>query len=206
MPAGIKAWAEAALRPARILIFMDSSAHQLALLGFAVATIALVRRSARRRGRAVHVHPSLPRPKVGVGIVLQDPRTDRIVMGRRIGSHGAGTWHWPGGHLEGGESPQETAARELLEETGIAIPASSVRVLGFTNDVFAAEGKHYVTIECHAWWDGKHQPRTMEPDKCRGWVWKTWQQARELRPLFLPARNFMAQAGFVPPSGAQHFQ
>lgn len=34
----------------------------------------------------------------------------------------AGQWSLPGGHPEEGESPEETIARELLEETGLRIP------------------------------------------------------------------------------------
>jgi adenylate kinase len=138
---------------------------------------------------------------VGVGIILQDPLTDKIVVGIRAGSHGSGTWHWPGGHLEMGETPQETAARELLEETGICIAPANVRVLGFTNDLHRAEGKHYITITCYAEWDGLAQPRTMEASKCLGWHWKNWEEVRGLQPLFLPAANFMAQPSFSPPEG-----
>lgn len=50
----------------------------------------------------------------------------------------------PGGHLEFGESWEECARREILEETGLAV--RDVRFLTATNDVFAAEKKHYVTI------------------------------------------------------------
>jgi ADP-ribose pyrophosphatase YjhB (NUDIX family) len=55
----------------------------------------------------------------------------------------------PGGHLEHGESWEECARREILEETGLVV--RDVRFLTATNDVFAAEGKHYVTIfmTCH---------------------------------------------------------
>lgn len=35
--------------------------------------------------------------------------------------HGAGHWGFPKGHPEKGESPKETAIRELKEETGLSI-------------------------------------------------------------------------------------
>tara|TARA_R110002003_G_scaffold132_11_gene12448 strand:- start:12949 stop:13290 length:342 start_codon:yes stop_codon:yes gene_type:complete len=56
----------------------------------------------------------------------------------------AGTLQCPGGHLEHGESFATTAAREVLEETGLEI--GEIAFLTATNDVFAGEGKHYVTV------------------------------------------------------------
>ncbi|MCK9486684.1 MAG: NUDIX domain-containing protein [Dehalococcoidia bacterium] len=44
----------------------------------------------------------------------------RILLGLRSqGRDGAGRWALPSGHMEPGETPAETAARELLEETGV---------------------------------------------------------------------------------------
>ena len=82
------------------------------------------------------------RPKVGVGVIIHD-NAGNIVMGTRTGSHGAGTLQCPGGHLEYSESFAETAAREVLEETGLEV--GNIKFLTATNDVFG-EGKHYVTI------------------------------------------------------------
>lgn len=35
--------------------------------------------------------------------------------------HHAGHWTFPKGHADRGESPQQTAERELREETGLAV-------------------------------------------------------------------------------------
>lgn len=46
-------------------------------------------------------------------------RGDRILVARRQpGVHLAGTWEFPGGRVEPGESPEDAARRELAEETG----------------------------------------------------------------------------------------
>ncbi|KAF2636762.1 hypothetical protein P280DRAFT_434329 [Massarina eburnea CBS 473.64] len=128
------------------------------------------------------------RPKIGVGVVIHDG-AGNIVMGERIGSHGAGTLHCPGGHLEHGESWAECAQREVREETGLEV--GDVRFLVATNDVFPAEGgaeggvgKHYVTIFVTAVVKGEDKvPRAMEPDKCARWDWvpwsSMWQWSRE---------------------------
>lgn len=114
-------------------------------------------------------------------------RGERVLLGFRVGSHGAGSWQFPGGHLEHGEAPEDCAARELLEETGM-----SARVRGrgpYTNDVFEEKGRHYVTLFVLLdWVEG--EPRVTEPDKCREWRWFAWD--RLPAPLFLPIRNLVA--------------
>lgn len=54
-----------------------------------------------------------------------------------------GTLQCPGGHLEYGESFEECARREVLEETGLEV--GNIQFRTATNDVFG-EGKHYVTV------------------------------------------------------------
>ncbi|MEO7108781.1 MAG: NUDIX domain-containing protein [Rhodoferax sp.] len=38
---------------------------------------------------------------VGIGVIIV--RHGLVLLGQRIGSHGAGTWALPGGHLEFGD-------------------------------------------------------------------------------------------------------
>ena len=61
----------------------------------------------------------MPAPQVGVGVLIL--RDGKVLLGRRKGSHGAGCWSAPGGHLEFGETLEDCAAREVLEETGLKI-------------------------------------------------------------------------------------
>lgn len=84
----------------------------------------------------------MDRPRVGVGVVIR--RDGDILLIRRRNVHGSGTWSTPGGHLDAGESPDACAAREVQEETGVEV--ANVRFLGVTNDVFDAEGRHYITV------------------------------------------------------------
>ena len=81
----------------------------------------------------------MPAPQVGVGVLIL--RDGKVLLGRRKGSHGAGCWSAPGGHLEFGEAVEDCALREALEETGLAL--SELRHGPFSNDVF--EGRHYLT-------------------------------------------------------------
>jgi 8-oxo-dGTP diphosphatase len=82
------------------------------------------------------------RPQVGIGVIVTNE--GRVLLLKRKGSHGEGTWAPPGGHLEYGESIEECARRETLEETGVVI--GNVRFLALTNDVMESERKHYLTV------------------------------------------------------------
>ena len=58
--------------------------------------------------------------RVGVGVLVTRGGSE-VLVGQRRGSHGAGDWALPGGHLEVGETWEACAARELEEETGIRL-------------------------------------------------------------------------------------
>ncbi|NRB70207.1 MAG: NUDIX domain-containing protein [Vibrio sp.] len=127
--------------------------------------------------------------EVRVGVAAVILREGRVLLGERIGSHGAHTWATPGGHLELGESIEECAKRETLEETGLSV--DSFTKLGFTNDIFEKEGKHYVTLFVVASCSSG-EPEVMEPDKCKQWQWFELDQLPE--PLFLPLTNLMKES------------
>src|SRR5271165_115395 len=88
------------------------------------------------------VDMTVNRPQVGVAIIVEVD--GKVLVLKRKGSHGEGTWAPPGGHLEFGESIEECAIRETLEETGLAI--GNVQFLAITNDIFWSEQKHYLTV------------------------------------------------------------
>lgn len=131
-----------------------------------------------------------PAPRVGIGVIVQ--RGDRILIGKRLGAHGAGHWALPGGHLEFGESVEQCAARELLEETGLVVEAFARGP--YTSTVFPDQGHHYITLFMLARWvDGEAQ--RLEPDRCEGWHWFAWRDLPQ--PLFAPLHSLVA-SGFVP--------
>ena len=133
---------------------------------------------------------SARRPQIGVGVLVF--RNGQLLLGQRRGSHGAGTWAPPGGHLEFGESVEICARREVLEETGLHVQA--VRPGPYTSDVFDAEDRHYVTLFVLAQ-SAEGEPAVREPSKCAGWAWFSWTDLPE--PLFLPLANLRRQ-GFRP--------
>ncbi len=60
--------------------------------------------------------------RVGVGVFVF--KGGEFLVLQRQGAHGAGTWSVPGGHLEAQESFEETARREVHEETGVEMDVS----------------------------------------------------------------------------------
>ncbi len=129
--------------------------------------------------------------RVGVGVLVV--RAGRVLLGQRLGSHGAGSWAPPGGHLEFGESAERCARRELLEETGLTLGA--LHPAPYTVDAFPEIGRHYVTLFVVAT-DAVGEPERREPTKCAGWAWFDWSALPT--PLFAPLASLRAQ-GFTPP-------
>src|SRR4051812_30668007 len=86
-------------------------------------------------------------PRVGIGVLVM--KDGRLLLGKRKGSHGAGEYASPGGHLEHLESFADAAAREVHEETGLKIGA--LRFLRVLNTVQYAP-RHYVDIAFVAEW------------------------------------------------------
>jgi 8-oxo-dGTP diphosphatase len=115
-------------------------------------------------------------PRVGIGILVM--KDGKLLLGRRKGSHGAGEYASPGGHLEHLELFSAGAEREVREETGLEIgPLRFLRVLNTTR--YAP--RHYVDIAFVADWVSG-EPEVREPEKVEGWGW--YDLANLPSPLF----------------------
>lgn len=129
-------------------------------------------------------------PRVGVGVIIK--KDGKVLFGKRKGSHGAGDWCCPGGHLDFKESFEDCAIRETAEETGIKI--KNIKFGAVTNDFFQNEDKHYITISIVADYDSG-DVEIKEPDKCEEWGWFEWNSLPE--PLFISTQNLLKQ-GYSP--------
>ena len=110
----------------------------------------------------------------GVSVLIR--RDDQVLLIKRRGSHGAGTWACPGGHIDFGETPEACGERETREEVGLAI--AGLRFIGITNDVFEAEGKHYITIWMEARYVGGFaRAYTLAPEHLRQAHWRGFDAA-----------------------------
>lgn len=125
------------------------------------------------------------RVNAGTVVIIMDGR-GRMLMGKRKGSHGAGTWSFPGGWVQATDMTIEDAARrEVLEETGVEVGELSVIDSVLTH--FPEEGRHSISIMMLARdWSGT--PMVMEPEKLDGeWQW--------IHPLNMPEPLFRPLLG-----------
>jgi len=123
------------------------------------------------------------RPGVGVAVFVK--KDGKVLLQKRIGAHGAHTWGLPGGHMEYGEMPEQTAAREAKEEVNAEI--KNARVVGITNDFMPHDQKHYITIFMEAEYSGGEiKANDSSVSEIR------WCEADKLpSPLFIPLKNFV---------------
>ena len=131
---------------------------------------------------------------VGVGVGIMILRDGKVLLGKRHSDaqkassllHGEGTWTMPGGKLHFGESFEQAAAREVLEETGLRINEEKLRVISVTNDI--VEDAHFVTIGllCQ---DFEGEPKTMEPDEITEWRWFSLNELPS--PIFFPSEKIL---------------
>ncbi|KAK9091123.1 hypothetical protein Sjap_024300 [Stephania japonica] len=134
-------------------------------------------------------------PRVAVVVFVANGQT--ILLGRRRSSSGGcSPFALPGGHLEFGESFEECAMREVKEETGLDI--EKTEYITVTNNLFLDKPKpsHYVTIFVRAVLaDEQQEPQNLEPEKCEGWEWHSWDDLP--RPLYGNLEK-LAKTGFNP--------
>jgi len=127
--------------------------------------------------------------KPGVGVAVMILNNDgHVLLGKRhddpekAGSelHGEGTWTLPGGKLEFGESLEDGAAREALEECGIKI--NNMNFVSLGNEIIP--DAHFITVG-FASTHHAGEPKVMEPDEITEWKWFALDSLPE--PMFPPA-------------------
>jgi len=131
------------------------------------------------------------KPEVGVALILT--RGNQVLLMKRKGPHGPGTWTVPGGHMDFGETPEQCGAREAMEEIGVEVV--DIRFRALTSDIFESEGRHSISI----WMDGRiraGEPRIAAEKEAAELGWFDWDSLPQ--PLYLPLENFVSQNSYPP--------
>lgn len=124
-------------------------------------------------------HREIGRPEllVAAGVVRDDQ--GRILLAQRPpGKHLAGTWEFPGGKCESGETPQEALVRELDEELGIRVE-SSAPLLSLTHAYSEKTVRLLLREVCS--WSGQPVGREGQPLR--------WARLDEMADLPMPAAD-----------------
>jgi 8-oxo-dGTP pyrophosphatase MutT (NUDIX family) len=93
-----------------------------------------------------------------------------------MGPNGRPEVRLPKGHIEPGESRQQTALREVCEESGL--PELEILAdLGHRTVEFDWQGKHYVRDESYFLMATSSNAESQDPEKQFERLWLTWESA-----------------------------
>ena len=96
------------------------------------------------------------RPFVGIGVVVVRPDPGSVLLVRRGKPPNAGSWSVPGGAQELGETAEDAARRELVEETGLKVGPLllAANVDSIHRDPDGRVRYHYTILDFAAVWTG----------------------------------------------------
>ncbi len=134
-------------------------------------------------------------PRAGVGIMVV--RDHKVLLGLRHSDpekadselHGEGTWTMPGGKVDWHQTIEESARRELEEET--SLKASKLKLISVTDEI--VHDNHFVTngFICTEF---EGEVKTMEPDEIVEWKWFSFDNMPEkvFPPCVKIIKNFFS--------------
>lgn len=107
---------------------------------------------------------------IKVGCEAYITKGNKVLLGLRKNTFGAGTWALPGGHLEFLERADECLSREIKEEMNLNVPTHDMELLALTDDLQHDNNLHYIHITFAVDIKNK-EPELAEPEYCEEWRW-----------------------------------
>lgn len=115
------------------------------------------------------------RPDVSVKLVLR--AGGRVLMLHRA----SGSWEFPGGRLEWGESPEDAIKRELIEELNYSVPANP-GFISLYNYIAEDSSQHSVILHYLLTVKEAPQLRTTDEEPDAEVVWLTKGELADIIP------------------------
>jgi len=135
----------------------------------------------------------------GVGVMILN-KQGQILLGKRhpVKENSAfkaeGTWTFPGGKMDFGETFENCAKREVFEETSLKL--NNVKILSVNNNF--NEHAHFVTIGLFCD-DFEGTPKIMEPDEIMEWKW--FDINKLPKPMYFPTakmiKNYLEKSFYL---------
>lgn len=151
------------------------------------------RRSSRGSSRGGGRRATVEEVSAGGLVVRRTGDVPAVAVIARLNRAGRLEWCLPKGHLEGSETPEEAAVREIAEETGIV--GRLVRPLGTIDYWFTAEGRRIHKTVHHFLLEATGGSLTVEGDPDAEAVEAAWVPVPELAArLAFPNERRIARA------------
>ena len=134
-------------------------------------------------------------PVVAVALIGADGRV--LMQRRRLSRAHGGLWEFPGGKVEGGESPEQAAVREMAEELAVVIAPAALIPVGFASDPAqpsAPRQPHLILLYLCRQWDG--DPQCLDAEAI------AWVAPGALQDLTMPPLDYPLAAALVRYCGA----
>jgi 8-oxo-dGTP diphosphatase len=125
-------------------------------------------------------------PALSMAVIVAD---GKLLLIRRRKREGDLLWALPGGAIEAGETPEEAAVRETVEETGLVVRAA--KVLG--ERVHPKTGRAMTYVACEVL---QGEAKVADADELDAVAWVTLDEIPEYVPygLYGPVREYFEAA------------
>jgi 8-oxo-dGTP diphosphatase len=125
---------------------------------------------------------------VGVGAIIVNNEGKLFLSkrGREVRNE-SGTWEFPGGGVEFGDTLEATLKREIMEEYGVEIAVGDL--LDVCDHIIAAENQHWVSPS-YICTIKSGEPKICEPHKCDEIGWFSPSEIQKMNLSLVSKFNF----------------